>query len=386
MSLTSYDETLAKNAQSNPPSLIPFPKIESILTSLLSSSTGVEAIFNSQRKAFIQSTTAAKEKGLSSSLPIQTAGQPPQPPMNRAGPGAQVCVKTGYTQNGHVMVTKVAAGGGYESGNTGVVFAFDTKTLRLKTILCDEGLLTEVRTAAACAYASKFILGKERIQKIQKVGIVGGGVQAVWQLRLLLAGKVIPDTCRTVVVKTRSKESANAFMESMKSSTYVFDHEWNFEHYESVANGGEGFTKCQLIHTLTPSRESVLEVEDITVPTSANSNFLHITAVGADSVGKQEIDPEIIRIAGNRSKEDGSGALICDSLSQTKERGEFQSSKEFWPVISEIGSIIEEREEKVEGKETSSSSLPILSIFDSSGLALQDVEFANLISSALVEE
>ena len=384
MSLTSYDETLAKNAESNPPSLISFPKIESILTSLLSSSTGIAAIFQSQKKAFIQSTTLAKENGVSSSLPIQTAGQPPQPPMKRAGPGAQVCVKTGYTQSGEVMVTKVAAGGGHESGNTGVVFAFDTKTLRLKTILCDEGLLTEVRTAAACTYASKFILGKERIQKIQKVGIVGGGVQAVWQLRLLLAGKGVPDTCRTVIVKTRSEESTSAFIERMKSSTYIRDHEWNFEHYESIANGGEGFTKCQLIHTLTPSREPVLTLEDIIVPTPANSSFLHITAVGADSVGKQEIDPEIIRIAGNGSK-NGTGALICDSLSQTKERGEFQSSREFWPLISEIGSIIEEREEKGVEKALSSST-PNLTIFDSSGLPLQDVEFANLISSECFDE
>jgi ornithine cyclodeaminase/alanine dehydrogenase-like protein (mu-crystallin family) len=196
MSLTSYDRNLASNALSNPPELVSFSKIEATISSLLADKDdGVEAMFASQERAFRQSTIEAKENGVSSSLPIQTAGQPPQPPL-KAGSGAQVCVKTGYTKDGDMMVTKVAAGGGEDTGNTGVVFAFDQKTLRLKTVLCDEGLLTEVRTAAACAYASRFILG-ERRKEIEKIGIVGGGVQAVWQLRLLGAG-VIPSSCRTV--------------------------------------------------------------------------------------------------------------------------------------------------------------------------------------------
>ncbi len=374
MSLTSYDSTLASNALSNPPALVSFSKIEAVLSSLLADTSGVEAMFASQERAFRRSTAEAKESGVSSSLPIQTAGQPPQPPM-KAGPGAQVCVKTGYTKGGDVMVTKVAAGGGEDTGNTGVVFAFDQKTLRLKTVLCDEGLLTEVRTAAACAYASRLILGKERTQEIQKIGIVGGGVQAVWQLRLLGAG-VVPKSCRTVVVKTRSKESAEAFFDRMKSSSYAPDREWNFEHFESVASGGDGFKSCQLIHTLTQSREPVLDLTDITVPTSSEggSNFLHITTVGADSPGKCELNPEIIQAAGNGSS-DGTGALICDSISQTKERGEFQSSDKFWPSLCEIGSI----------EEPLHTSTPFFSIFDSSGLPLQDVEFANLVSNAMEE-
>jgi ornithine cyclodeaminase len=363
MSLTSYDRNLASNALSNPPELVSFSKIEATISSLLADKDdGVEAMFASQERAFRQSTIEAKENGVSSSLPIQTAGQPPQPPL-KAGSGAQVCVKTGYTKDGDMMVTKVAAGGGEDTGNTGVVFAFDQKTLRLKTVLCDEGLLTEVRTAAACAYASRFILG-ERRKEIEKIGIVGGGVQAVWQLRLLGAG-VIPSSCRTVVVKTKSKQSAEAFFDRMKSSSYPPDRKWKFEHYEPVGSGGDGFQKCQLIHTLTPSRQPVLVLDDIALPTG--SNFLHITTVGSDSPGKCELDPGIIRNA---------DALICDSISQTKERGEFQSN-EFWESLCEIGSLEESLHE------TRTTRTPIMSIFDSSGLPLQDVEFANLVSNTL---
>ena len=86
MSLTSYDSTLASNALSNPPALVSFSKIEAVLSSLLADTSGVEAMFASQERAFRRSTAEAKESGVSSSLPIQTAGQPPQPPM-KAGPG-----------------------------------------------------------------------------------------------------------------------------------------------------------------------------------------------------------------------------------------------------------------------------------------------------------
>lgn len=189
--------------------------------------------------------------------------------------GAQVCIKTGYTRDGDKIVSKVAAGGGSgpNAGNTGAVFVFNQSNLRLNAILCDEGLLTEVRTAAACVFASRLILTKNghSMNDITKIGIVGGGVQAVWQLRLL--GAVVPNSCRQVVVKTRSRQSAQEFFDKMIGSTYRMDREWQFEHYDET---GERFKNCQLIHTLTPSRKAVIGLDDV----NYNGDFLHITAVG----------------------------------------------------------------------------------------------------------
>jgi ornithine cyclodeaminase len=357
MSLTSYDPHLTKTATSEPAQLVPLEKIESCLSTLLSTSEGIDKLFASQHRAFQKSTLESKQKGLSSSLPIQTAGQIPQPTLT-AGKGAQVCIKTGYVKDGETMVSKVAAGGGDDTGNTGVVFVFSQTTLRLKTVLCDEGLLTEVRTAAACAFASKLLLGR-RVKDVSKIGLVGGGVQAVWQLRMLQS---LNENCNRVVVKTRSKESAQAFMDRMKSSTYLPDREWEFEHYESVQNGGNGFRECQLIHTLTTSREPVLYSEDCNV--GSEMDFLHITAVGADSPGKCELSHELIRKAND---------LYCDSKPQSMERGEFQA-QEFHDKLVEIGSVESSPHEEVGRRFT---------IFDSSGLPLQDVEMANLISNML---
>jgi ornithine cyclodeaminase len=195
------------------------------------------------------------------------------------------------------------------------------------------------------------------IQHVTKIGIVGGGVQAVWQLRLLQVG-VLPKECRTVVVKTRSKESAEAFIQRMKESTYPPDREWMFEHYISTTEGGRGFKECKLIHTMTPAREPVVSLEDVNI---RNDDFLHITCVGADSPGKTELTKDLIHAA---------NYLVCDSIDQTKERGEFQLVESRNDIV-ELGSLLEEQKSRhIQG----------VSIFDSSGLPLQDVEMAQLIS------
>lgn len=359
MSLTSYDPNLSSPTQVQPPKLVPFTKIESVLQTILNSSTNTDKLFTCQRNAFILATRHSKESGKTSSLPIQTIGQTPQPSIT-AGCNAQVCIKTGYVQNDSVIVTKIAGGGGNDTGNTGAVLVFGQRTLRLNTILCDEGLLTEVRTAAACVYASKFALGQKLQNDIAKIGIVGGGVQAIWQLRLL--SKVVRST-KKVVVKTRSKESANAFIQTMNSSSYTPDREWEFEHYDSLE---EKFSKCQLIHTMTPSRDPVLTLDDVNVNSDDSDGFLHITSVGSDSLGKCELDTALIEKA---------NVLLCDSIDQSIERGEFQhSSNEITDSLIEIGTL---SEEEMRAKNAA------FTIFDSSGVAFQDVEMANFVCSML---
>jgi len=378
-SLASYDSSLSKNALPHPPKLISFQEIESTLQKLLSTKEGIEEILSSQKLALRFGCTSMDD-GSISRLPIQTLGQSPQPKL-KCGKGAQVCIKTGYKQDGDVMVSKIAGGGGDTTGNTGAVLVFNQNTLRLSAVLCDEGLLTEVRTAAACAFVSRMILStyhENDLSKIKKIGIIGGGVQAVWQLRFL--GAILfsgNDAQKCVVIQTTSRDSANAFIEKMENSTYPPDREWTFEHYESVANSGKGFTECQLIHTLTPSRSPVLFLEDICVGCeNENAQLLHITCVGADSPGKCEIDPKIIRKA---------NALLCDSIPQSHERGEFQLSRNlsYEGSLLEVGSIVDDEGafdsfcSMLKGNDTA------LTIFDSSGLAIQDVEMADLMSKHL---
>lgn len=379
-SLTAYDPGLHKNALSDPPKLVPFQEILSILTRMLSTREGVESILRGQMKAFQLSSSLPPK---CASLPIQTAGQPPFPPL-AAGTGAQVCIKTGYAMDDSVMVSKCAAGGGDFSGNTGSVSVYDQKSLRLKAVLCDEGLLTEIRTAAAAVLATRAAVRSaesrsDNTARVSRIGIVGGGVQAIWHLRLLAASGVIDPDEVVVVVKTRSQESAVKFIQSLKSSPYLLDQRFTMEPYSET---GLRFKGCQVIHTVSPSRSPVVQMEDIDLPKEGKIPFLHISAIGSDSPGKCEISLEVLKAV---------DLCTVDSLLQTKERGEFQSTR--WETsvdkpefsLHEIGApgVLDEESGAfaIQNKEVLEHGL--FSIFDSSGTAMQDVQLAKMVALEL---
>jgi ornithine cyclodeaminase len=69
---------------------------------------------------------------------------------------------------------------------------------------------------------------------------------------------------------------------------------------------------ARLITTVTAAREPLLAIDDLQPGT-------HISAVGSDSPGKQELDPEILRQA---------VLLLVDSVSQCEHLGELQHAPE----------------------------------------------------------
>ena len=81
--------------------------------------------------------------------------------------------------------------------------------------------------------------------------------------------------------------------------------------------------------------------------------------------------------------------LLTDSLNQTKERGEFQH---YWkkksPIdessasndIIEIGTVLTDNNLKQKLTRKPSGDDPRLTIFDTSGVAVQDIQIAKLVS------
>ena len=177
----------------------------------------------------------------------------------RCCPDAQVCVKTGYSKGDDVFCLKVAGGGGTFAGNTGMVQVFCQKTLRLQCLLQDEGILTEMRTAAASSLASSLLMPRD----IAAVGLCGGSVQAIWHLRFLRG--ILPPHVRKVVVKTRTPESAVRFRDTMLASAWAADREWDIVTFEEErARGMQApFVQCALIHTVTCARSPVLTAPDV---------------------------------------------------------------------------------------------------------------------------
>jgi len=301
----------------------------------------------------------AQSQGRVSIAPVQSMGQPPFHPF-LGGSGAQTCVKSGYIEGDEHYVIKVAAGGVQENAqkglpvNSGLMLLFSQRTTRLEAIFFDEGLLTEIRTAAAAALAARILAPRDAA--LREIGMIGAGVQARWQLRLLKA--VTP--CRRVLVYARDASRVRQFCEDMASEG------WDAQ----AATAQEITQRCQLIHTSTGSRSPVLRHDWFS---SRHSSGIHINAMGSDVPGKQELDTALVASA---------DLLVTDSLAQTFERGEYQHALKEGLIqaasVMEIGALLDTPElHRVDGDNR-------FTIFDSSGVAVQDVMITRMVYEALV--
>lgn len=304
----------------------------------------------------------AYSRGQVSIPPVQSMGQPPFHPFV-AGKDAQACVKSGYVEGDEHWVIKIAPGGVRENEkhglpvNTGLNLLFSQRTARLQAMFFDEGLLTEIRTAAAAALAARVLAPLDRLKA---VGIVGSGIQARWQLRLL---KVVTP-CRRALVHARDAARVSKFCEEMRAEG------WEVQ----PASLNEIAASCALIHTSTPSRTPILRREwfPAGVP-------VHINAMGSDTPGKHELQPELVVAA---------DLLVCDSRAQTFERGELQIASQNGLIDrTDVGRVLELGEvlDRPELHRKSSNDDNRLTIFDSSGIAVQDVMITKMVYEALTK-
>jgi ornithine cyclodeaminase len=171
----------------------------------------------------------------------------------------------------------------------------------------DGGYLTDLRTAAVTA-----MVARELRRADTSVGILGTGAQARLQAELHAA--VLP--LATVHLWGRSRERAQVCARQI--------HERLPDVQVLVADSpAQVAARSKLIVTATAARGPLLRVADVQ-PGS------HVAAVGADSVGKQELDPEILRRA---------TLLLVDSLAQCEKLGELQHAPPERARAIEIGSF-----------------------------------------------
>ena len=209
-------------------------------------------------------------------------------------PPGDAHIKYGYIQNDDYFVIKVATSFydnpklGLSSSN-GTMLVFSQKTGELNGILLDEGYLTNVRTALAGAVIARYLAPAH----VEAIGIVGTGIQARLQLRYL---RDVLD-CRKVYVYGRSDEALQKYIEETQ--------DWGFDIAET--RNIEDITEhCNYIVTTTPSTQPLIMTHQLRAGT-------HITAMGADAPGKQELDPTIIEKA---------DIVVVDSLQQCIDHGE----------------------------------------------------------------
>ncbi|MEM7449002.1 MAG: ornithine cyclodeaminase family protein [Myxococcota bacterium] len=201
--------------------------------------------------------------------------------------------------------------------------------------IMDATFLTAIRTGAAAGVASR-ALAKPASKTL---GLVGCGVQAHF---LIEAHRAIFGTELEVFVADHSAEKANNFASKYGATAVPIDQA----------------SSCHIVCTSTPVRSPI-------VSRSWISNGSHINAVGADAPGKQELDTQIL-IDGKIVIDEHHQAMSSGEINVPIRAGKLKDDN----IHATIGEILTK---KMVGREADE-----ITIFDSTGLAIQDVACAEI--------
>lgn len=261
-------------------------------------------------------------------------------------------IKYGYAKRGKYYVVKIASGF-YDNpkqglpSNNGLMLLFDKQNGNPVCALLDEGYLTDVRTAAAGCIAAKYLAPKA----VLCVGIVGTGAQAYYQLKFL----AFATECRRAIIWGRDIEKARKIAKHPDLS------EWTLE----VAQNMEQLTaECNLIITTTPSSHPLLFADQVRPGT-------HITAVGADDIGKQEIDEKIFAKADKVIVDSRSQCSAFGDVSHALKKGVIRTEK-----LIELGEVMTNPSQ---GRTSANQ----ITVCDLTGIAIQDLQIAQSIYEEL---
>jgi ornithine cyclodeaminase/alanine dehydrogenase len=261
----------------------------------------------------------------------------------------EVDIKSGFVEDFGLIGTKIATGF-YDNHKLGlpsgvaVIVLMDLKT-SMPLALMDGTYITACRTGAAGAVAASVLARKDS----KVVGIVGAGTQA--RMQVLALRELF--SLEEVRVWDKYENMARKYAEEMPEILGFKVRQEN--NIADVVSGAD------IVVTVTPSREILVMEEWI-------ENGTHINAIGADGPGKQELDPRIVKRADK---------VVVDSLNQCKRIGEIQHALsqgliQEKDVHAEIGQIL--IGDKI-GRESDEE----ITLFDSTGIAAQDIAAAHVV-------
>lgn len=255
-------------------------------------------------------------------------------------------VKSGCDTSAPILGLKA---GGYWPHNTNrnlgnhqsSTLLFDPDTGRASALV-SANYLTGARTGAASAIATKHLSRPDSTV----LGIIGAGVQAQYQLRATLAVRAI----RQVHAWDPLVENLAAFGRFVEQLGLSFIPEADCQ---TVA------ARADILITVTPSQKALVEASWVHPGT-------HINAMGADTRGKQELDPALV----------ASAALFYDEAAQAISIGECQHAYAAGLITDQsfrgsIGAVVEG---SCNGRRTAGE----ITLFDGTGVALQDLAVADL--------
>ncbi|HKD19309.1 MAG TPA: ornithine cyclodeaminase family protein [Thermoanaerobaculia bacterium] len=222
-----------------------------------------------------------------------------------AGGAGEVHIKSSYRKGGRHFALKTA--GTYVQRPYGSIVLVSVETGETAAYFDDGGYLTDLRTAAVTAMVAREVGRSDRA-----LGILGTGVQA--RLQAELHAEVLP--LSEVHVWGRRPERAEACAREIAVRL-------SGVRAVAASSPADVAARCRMIVTATAARGPLLAAADLRPGT-------HVSAVGADAPGKQELDPEILRRA---------SLVLVDSLAQCSRLGELQHALSERDRAVEIGAF-----------------------------------------------
>lgn len=223
----------------------------------------------------------------------------------------------------------------------GTLTLFDPPT-GVPLAIMDATAITRLRTAAASGVATRLLARADAMV----LSVIGAGNQALTQIEAVLS--VRPRIDRVVVYDLdadRANRLARAATDRFKVVMHV------------AGSVEEAVRAADVLTTITPARAPIVAAEWVKPGT-------HINAIGADAAGKQELESQLTT----------SAKVVVDEMDQATHSGEVnvpvsQGLLETSAIYAELGHI-------AAGAKPGRANAAEITIFDSTGLALQDLACA----------
>ncbi len=197
--------------------------------------------------------------------------------------------------------------------------------------------LTDMRTGAAGAIAGKYLSARKEIV----LGVIGTGRQAQAQVSAISRELTI----RQIKIWGRNPEHIRKFAD-------------RFMEFPCRVSSLEDTCDCDVLVTTTPSRSPIIRSEWIHEGT-------HINAIGADAPGKEELDPALLRRA-QVFVDDPAQAIHSGEINVPIRQGMYRATD----IAGTLGEVVIGTKKRA-GPDT-------ITIFDSTGLAIQDLAIAKI--------
>lgn len=226
----------------------------------------------------------------------------------------------------------------------GLVVLYDGEDGRPLAVM-DSMEITALRTGAATAVAAKHL----SVAHARAVTLLGCGVQAAYQLRALATVRAIE------TVRAYDRDPARSARLASELGAHV----------TPVTDPGPALREADIVVTCTPSKTPLVGPDDVRPGT-------FVAGIGADNAEKQELHPLLLA----RSR------VVVDSLEQAAAIGDLHHA--LAADVFGLEHVHAELWELVAGHKHGRGSSDEITIFDSTGVAIEDVAAAALVHERAV--